>query len=77
MAERWRSVLVRVAIVAAIIATSIQLNENLGLGVDPTQWRDRIGPLGWLAPLAYIAAACLRPLLLLPSWIDSTGPGFC
>lgn len=45
------------------------------LDLDPLTLRARIDALGWLAPLAFVAAAALRPFLAAPSWVVMAAGG--
>jgi uncharacterized membrane protein YdjX (TVP38/TMEM64 family) len=46
-----------------------------GLDLDPLALRARIEALGWLAPLAFVAVAALRPFLAAPSWVVMAAGG--
>jgi uncharacterized membrane protein YdjX (TVP38/TMEM64 family) len=45
------------------------------LALDPRLLRTQIEALGWLAPIAFVAAAALRPFLALPSWVLMSAGG--
>ncbi len=67
------------------VAAAFVLAAGVGLGVwfwsqgdvdlDPSALRERIQALGWLAPLAFVAAAALRPFLAAPSWVVMAAGG--
>lgn len=45
------------------------------LDLDPDALRERIAALGWLAPLAFVMVAAMRPFLAAPSWVVMAAGG--
>ncbi len=51
----------------ALVSWRVYAGEE-GFSLDPEALRARIAALGWMAPAGFVAAATLRPFLMLPSW---------
>ena len=61
--------------IALCLAFAVAVYSQEGFDLDPRALRERIDGFGWLAPVAYIAAAALRPFLGLPSWVVMSAGG--
>jgi uncharacterized membrane protein YdjX (TVP38/TMEM64 family) len=67
------------------VASAFVLAAGVGMGVwlwthgqvdlDPSALRERIQAWGWLAPLAFVGVAALRPFLAAPSWVVMAAGG--
>jgi len=62
-------------LIVVCFAVAAAVYTQQGFDLDPRALRERIEGFGWLAPLAYVAAAALRPFLFLPSWVVMSAGG--
>jgi uncharacterized membrane protein YdjX (TVP38/TMEM64 family) len=63
------------AALALGVAVAVVAHRQGLVDLDPATLRERIDALGWLAPGVFVAAACFRPFLLLPSWVLMSAGG--
>ena len=63
------------AVIVGCLAVTASVYSQQGFDLDPRTLRERIDGFGWLAPLAYVLAAALRPFLFLPSWVIMSAGG--
>lgn len=64
-----------VLVLLAAIGVGVWFQRETSVDLDPMDLRHRIEGLGWWAPLAFTAAAALRPFLLLPSFVVMSAGG--
>ncbi len=64
-----------VLVLLAAIGAGVWFHSGTSVDLDPKVLRERIEALGWWAPIGFMAAAGLRPFLLLPSFVVMSAGG--
>lgn len=70
----WKQGASVLALLAAI-GVGVWFHSETSVDLDPKALRERIEALGWWAPIGFMAAAGLRPFLLLPSFVVMSAGG--